>query len=135
LRPLSGITVDAGADRFPCLGGGLDRSLLVKMPEDFVLALDLAAQGGADGAICEMGSDLGGERLAEFAVKKIFKLISATFAIHNRSAKPLARARRRHCAARIERYGEMRFRISSLARCRSVFNLPIEWPVIALISS
>ena len=59
MRLPQGFAVDAGADRFPCLGGGLDRSLLIKMPEDFVLALDLTAQGGADGAIREMGPDLG----------------------------------------------------------------------------
>src|SRR5262245_31686397 len=94
LRPLPGFAVDASADRIPHLGGRLDRGLLVKPPEDFILPFDLVAQGGADGAIREMRADLGGARTPEFVVKKIFKLIFATFAIHNRSAKTLAYTRR-----------------------------------------
>jgi hypothetical protein len=104
LRPLPGFAVDAGAGRFPHLGGGLDRGLLVKPPEDFVLPFDLVAQVGADGAIREMCADLGGARTPEFVVKKIFKLIFATFAIHNSSAKPLPYTRgARYGAAPIER--------------------------------
>src|SRR5262249_55878170 len=82
-RPAFGFAVDAGADRVPHFGGGLDRGLLIKPREDFVLAVDLVAQRGADGATLEMGARLGGAARPEFAVNKIFKLIFALFAVHN----------------------------------------------------
>src|SRR5579885_502307 len=109
---------DLGTHRRPERRADFEAAVVARV--NLLLEGERVERRGAVGAGREVRADLFGGALVGLSVEELFDQWEAINTSH-------------HCSP--PRYGPMRRRISARARCRSVFSLPTEKPVISAISS